>query len=159
MMFFTLIMSLSILFLMSFTPLSMLVVLIMQTLLISITLSSFIFTFWYSYMLILIMVSGMLVLFMYMASIASNEKFSWSVTTLLILPFTIFLPMLFQDKMTMYKMNNLEKMMSFQETILEKLFNFKMMMPMLMLVMYLFIMMVNISFLVSNNEGPMRKSN
>nr|YP_009488363.1 NADH dehydrogenase subunit 6 [Metasalis populi]AWD31622.1 NADH dehydrogenase subunit 6 [Metasalis populi] len=146
----------SILFSSLMTPLSMVVTLILQTMLISIISSIMISSFWYSYMMILIMISGLLILFMYMASIASNEKFN--IPTMLIL----YLMMLgFYLNFTKKEMI-FEKKISFyinQEMIMNKLFNYKFMMPTILMITLLFLMMIIVSFLVNSNEGPMRKSN
>nr|YP_009564775.1 NADH dehydrogenase subunit 6 [Henosepilachna vigintioctopunctata]QAY82226.1 NADH dehydrogenase subunit 6 [Henosepilachna vigintioctopunctata] len=55
-------------------PLSLGFFILIQTILISITMGMF-YNFWYSYILFLIMIGGLLILFIYMTSIASNEKF------------------------------------------------------------------------------------
>nr|YP_009704174.1 NADH dehydrogenase subunit 6 [Prismognathus prossi]QEN73232.1 NADH dehydrogenase subunit 6 [Prismognathus prossi] len=70
-------------------PLSLGALLLLQTILIALTVSTFTLTFWFSYIMFLIMVGGMLVLFMYMTSVASNEKFQFSWKTWLILALTI----------------------------------------------------------------------
>nr|YP_009503146.1 NADH dehydrogenase subunit 6 [Gelasimus borealis]AXA13748.1 NADH dehydrogenase subunit 6 [Gelasimus borealis]AZZ73253.1 NADH dehydrogenase subunit 6 [Gelasimus borealis] len=70
-----LLLSFSILFTQLSHPLAMGLILLIQTLLISITLGLSSFSFWFSYILFLIFLGGMLVLFIYVASIASNETF------------------------------------------------------------------------------------
>uniref|UniRef100_UPI0030E1A0A4 NADH dehydrogenase subunit 6 n=1 Tax=Tubuca alcocki TaxID=2083288 RepID=UPI0030E1A0A4 len=70
-----LLLSFSILFTQLSHPLAMGLVLLIQTLLISISLGLSSFSFWFSYILFLIFLGGMLVLFIYVASIASNEAF------------------------------------------------------------------------------------
>nr|AOY39692.1 NADH dehydrogenase subunit 6 [Scolytinae sp. BMNH 1040146] len=56
-------------------PLSLGSILLIQTLSISIITGMMYSNFWYSYIILLIMIGGMLIMFMYMTSIASNEKF------------------------------------------------------------------------------------
>nr|YP_009488350.1 NADH dehydrogenase subunit 6 [Dictyla platyoma]AWD31609.1 NADH dehydrogenase subunit 6 [Dictyla platyoma] len=143
------------------TPLSMIFILITQTFLISLISATLTSTFWYSYMLILIMISGLLVMFMYMASIASNEKFKISAKILpLILTSTMLLSIMNKSELFLvWKKNNMEKMNINQEIFFNKLFNTKFIIPSLTLIMLLFFMMIIISFLISTNEGPMRKSN
>nr|YP_011026058.1 NADH dehydrogenase subunit 6 [Stephanitis pyrioides]WQM87491.1 NADH dehydrogenase subunit 6 [Stephanitis pyrioides] len=146
----------STLFLNLMTPLSMVIMLIMQTLVISIISSIMISSFWYSYMLILIMISGLLILFMYMASIASNEKFYMS-NKLILYMILMSLYLKYMMPKTIYEMK-ISSMIN-QEMIMSKLFNYKFITPTILMMLLLFMMMVTISFLVSSNEGPMRKSN
>nr|APX40522.1 NADH dehydrogenase subunit 6 [Phyllotreta undulata] len=56
-------------------PLSFGMILLIQTMLTCLLTGIINLNFWYSYMLFLILVGGMLILFIYMTSIASNEKF------------------------------------------------------------------------------------
>nr|YP_009441796.1 NADH dehydrogenase subunit 6 [Pelecotoma fennica]AOY39367.1 NADH dehydrogenase subunit 6 [Pelecotoma fennica] len=69
-------------------PLSMGMILLIQTILISSITSKMNINFWFSYMLILTLISGMLVLFIYMTSIASNKKFkfNWKTTIMVLMP-------------------------------------------------------------------------
>nr|YP_009488337.1 NADH dehydrogenase subunit 6 [Cysteochila chiniana]AWD31596.1 NADH dehydrogenase subunit 6 [Cysteochila chiniana] len=143
-------------FMFSITPLSMGVTLIMQTFMISMMTAMMISSFWYSYLLILVMVSGLLVMFMYMASIASNEKFKISFNWM---PFTImFLYILTNETLIYNKKINMEKLTNSQELIMNKLLNSKFIIPSLLMIMFLFLVMIAISFLVNTEEGPMRKS-
>nr|ATL58815.1 NADH dehydrogenase subunit 6 [Stephanitis chinensis] len=146
----------STLFLKLTTPLSMVITLILQTLLISVISSIMISSFWYSYMLILIMISGLLILFMYMASIASNEKFYMSNKLILYMILTGMYMKYMAPKMN-YEMK-ISTMIN-QEIIMSKMFNYKFIITTILMMLLLFMMMVVISFLVSSNEGPMRKSN
>nr|YP_009092517.1 NADH dehydrogenase subunit 6 [Lepas australis]AIQ85057.1 NADH dehydrogenase subunit 6 [Lepas australis] len=63
-------------FVFMFHPLAMIMVLIAQSVVVSITLFSISHFPWFSYTLILVFLGGMLILFTYMANIASNEKFT-----------------------------------------------------------------------------------
>nr|WOR86761.1 NADH dehydrogenase subunit 6 [Jonas distinctus] len=82
MMMFTLptILTLSILFTQLTHPLSVGFTLLLQTILISISTGSSTYSFWFSYILFMIFLGGMLVLFIYVASLASNEFFSFSMS-------------------------------------------------------------------------------
>uniref|UniRef100_A0AAU7YU48 NADH dehydrogenase subunit 6 n=1 Tax=Stephanitis macaona TaxID=3156568 RepID=A0AAU7YU48_9HEMI len=157
-MYITMMVIMSFMFMNMMTPLSMMMVLILQTLLISVISSTMISSFWYSYLMILIMVSGLLILFMYMASIASNEKFHMSNKLFI---YMILLMILYLN----YYMKTKElhekkiKVMDNQEMIMSKLFNYKFISPTILMIMWLFMMMIIISFLITSNEGPMRKSN
>nr|YP_010270145.1 NADH dehydrogenase subunit 6 [Karenia caelatata]UJX87001.1 NADH dehydrogenase subunit 6 [Karenia caelatata] len=65
-------------------PLSMGSILLMQTIISSLTCSINLSSYFMSYILFLIFIGGMLILFMYMASIASNEKFFFSMKLMMI---------------------------------------------------------------------------
>nr|YP_009002510.1 NADH dehydrogenase subunit 6 [Engaeus lyelli]CDL72549.1 NADH dehydrogenase subunit 6 [Engaeus lyelli] len=67
--------SLSLLFSQLTHPLSMGVVLLMQTILVCLLTGIFNPCFWFSYILFLIFLGAMLILFIYIASLASNESF------------------------------------------------------------------------------------
>nr|YP_009626854.1 NADH dehydrogenase subunit 6 [Chiromantes haematocheir]QCB91522.1 NADH dehydrogenase subunit 6 [Chiromantes haematocheir] len=56
-------------------PLAMGLTLLIQTILISFTVGISTYSFWFSYILRLVFLGGMLVLFIYVASLASNESF------------------------------------------------------------------------------------
>lgn len=66
-------------------PLAMGLTLIIQTSLIAIFTGAIIPNFWFSYILFLVFLGGILVLFIYVCSLASNEKFSMSSAYLLIM--------------------------------------------------------------------------
>lgn len=68
-------------------------------------------TFWFSYILFLIFIGGILILFIYISSLSSNEKISFSLNTFkkIIIPFIflIFL-IIFKDKFYLRNLNNSE---------------------------------------------------
>nr|YP_009653392.1 NADH dehydrogenase subunit 6 [Gasterophilus nasalis]QCG71538.1 NADH dehydrogenase subunit 6 [Gasterophilus nasalis] len=70
-------------------PLAMGLVLLFQTLLTCLLTGMISKTFWFSYILFLVFLGGMLVLFIYVTSLASNEMFSFS-PKLLMLTIAIF---------------------------------------------------------------------
>nr|YP_009727915.1 NADH dehydrogenase subunit 6 [Notonecta montandoni]QHZ87290.1 NADH dehydrogenase subunit 6 [Notonecta montandoni] len=146
-------------------PLSMGLILILQTMTVSIISGMMINSFWFSYILFIILLGGALVLFIYMASIASNEKFYFSykmfmfTSTMMMVSIILFLLV---DSMLINKIKieskNIflenEQMMS-----LIKLFNTQTTSLTIMLVMYLLITMIAITFIVNIYEGPMRSKN
>nr|UWM13009.1 NADH dehydrogenase subunit 6 [Glyptelasma sp. 1 ZG-2020] len=83
-------------FMFTFHPLAMIFSLIFQTILVAMSLFLMLHFPWFSYTLILVFLGGMLILFTYMANIASNEKFFPNTKPLYILPlilvFMILLP-------------------------------------------------------------------
>nr|YP_009488389.1 NADH dehydrogenase subunit 6 [Trachypeplus jacobsoni]AWD31648.1 NADH dehydrogenase subunit 6 [Trachypeplus jacobsoni] len=148
----------SLMFMCMMTPLTLGLMLIIQTFLVSMISAVILSSFWYSYLLILIMVSGLLIMFMYMASIASNEKFKLSLKILMVIPIVTGI-MIKEETLFFNKKINMEFMLNKQELFMTKILNSKFILPSVMMIMFLFMMMVVISFIVSTKEGPMRKSN
>nr|AHH93154.1 NADH dehydrogenase subunit 6 [Peirates atromaculatus] len=167
MMMFMMIMSLmmSMLFPMMSHPLSMGLILIMQTIIIAMISGMMINMFWFSYILIMTILSGMLVLFIYMASVASNEKFNSSLKTsmcmMLMFSLSIILSF-FVDQLEMKKnwSPKKESIMDAEYLLtLNKMFNIHNMYIIVMMVTYLFLTMIVISYIVNVHEGPLRMKN
>lgn len=85
------ILTLSFLFTRLSHPLSLGITLLLQTVLISLTVGISTYSFWFSYILFIIFLGGILVLFIYVASLASNEIFSFSLITFFTYRATVFL--------------------------------------------------------------------
>nr|YP_009107395.1 NADH dehydrogenase subunit 6 [Ibacus ciliatus]AIU40939.1 NADH dehydrogenase subunit 6 [Ibacus ciliatus] len=88
--FLPLIFFLSLLFMQLTHPLSAGIILLIQTTLISLASGLLSKSFWFSYILFLIFLGGMLVLFIYVASLASNEAFKLSLSSSLLIIFSTF---------------------------------------------------------------------
>lgn len=88
--FYPLIISTCVMFTRLIHPLAIGITLLAQTILICCTTGLSNMSFWFSYILFLIFLGGILVLFIYVTSLASNEIFSPSLTSLV-----FFLPLLF----------------------------------------------------------------
>nr|YP_009860231.1 NADH dehydrogenase subunit 6 [Neoplocaederus obesus]QKW88548.1 NADH dehydrogenase subunit 6 [Neoplocaederus obesus] len=88
---FMLIITFSTLFMFLSHPLSFGLILLLQTISVSLITGMMNYNYWFSYILFLVMVGGMLILFIYMTSVASNEKFKFSFKILVVsLIFAIF---------------------------------------------------------------------
>nr|YP_010625202.1 NADH dehydrogenase subunit 6 [Procambarus dupratzi]WBG72642.1 NADH dehydrogenase subunit 6 [Procambarus dupratzi] len=91
MIFIPLTLFISILFTRLIHPLSMGLTLLIQTMTICMMSGFFNNSFWFSYILFLIFLGGMLVLFIYVASLASNEMFEVSLnSTVIMMLLTLF---------------------------------------------------------------------
>nr|QGT77345.1 NADH dehydrogenase subunit 6 [Potamiscus yongshengensis] len=87
---------LSFLFTQTCHPLAMGMLLLIQTVVITLSTGLATYSFWFSYILFLIFLGGMLVLFIYVASLASNESFALSTTLIGITLFSLSsLPLFF----------------------------------------------------------------
>nr|UKE80234.1 NADH dehydrogenase subunit 6 [Zonitis tarasca borealis] len=151
----------SLIFLTLTHPLSLGLILLIQTTIISLISGMFSYNFWFSYILFLIMIGGMLILFIYMTSIASNEKFSFNMKTMwlmLMIPLTIVISMniTFTTDSIIWNMmtNN-----SIVEISMIKYTFMPMNMLLMFMIMYLFITMIAIVKIIDKSNGPLRQKN
>nr|AXS65367.1 NADH dehydrogenase subunit 6 [Cleroidea sp. 2 KM-2017] len=146
-------------------PLSMGAVLLTQTILIALIVGTLNMNFWFSYIITLIMIGGMLILFIYMTSIASNEKFKFNLmlmtyimTMLMMSIITIFIDQFIVNIKTMNQMTiNMNKMMEFQ-MMMNKYINWPSNMMIYLTVSYLFITLIAVVKITNIKQGPLRQS-
>nr|YP_010981240.1 NADH dehydrogenase subunit 6 [Mylabris sibirica]WOE90370.1 NADH dehydrogenase subunit 6 [Mylabris sibirica] len=156
--------TLSIMFIFMNHPLSLGLILLVQTIIISMISGQFCLNFWFSYILFLIMIGGLLILFIYMTSVASNEKFSISSTAGI-----LFLFMLMVSILSLLLNSPL-----IDQTIKNELIHFKSIslsfsmvkftyppqsMIMVFMIIYLFIALIAIVKIIDNKQGPLRSKN
>nr|UPL65569.1 NADH dehydrogenase subunit 6 [Dicranocephalus sp.] len=158
MMLSTIMMTLSFIFMWLKHPLSMGITIILQTITIALMSGMMMGSFWFSYIVMITMLSGMLVLFIYMASVASNEKFYTSTKLisssliLIMLSLIIYIMLMNNDMDNMKIASNINP-----ETIsLNNLFNLKYKFITMTMVLYLFLTMITVSTIVNIMEGPLR---
>nr|UFR82835.1 NADH dehydrogenase subunit 6 [Eudicella tetraspilota euthalia] len=146
-------------------PLSMGLMLLLQTTLIALIMGLFNLNFWYSYIMFLIMIGGMLVLFIYMTSVASNEKFKFSIkiTLFSLMMMTIFMSLfLFTDHFIPNISNMYEDTLTFNSVFilsLNKFLNYPMVMILLLMIIYLLITLIAIVKITNMKKGPLRQMN
>nr|YP_009544112.1 NADH dehydrogenase subunit 6 [Cosmoscarta bispecularis]AZJ53287.1 NADH dehydrogenase subunit 6 [Cosmoscarta bispecularis] len=126
------------------------------------------YSYWFSYILFITFIGGMMVLFIYMSSIASNEKFKFSIKLLLMTLMMVMLMMLMinVDPNLMIKNINSETM-SFlnsknnnkEMSSIMKMFNFPSMMISMMMILYLLFTMISVVKITNIKEGPLRMKN
>lgn len=149
-------------------PLAIGLILLIQTFFICI-LSGFITkTFWFSYILFLIFLGGILVLFIYVTSLASNEIFNFSIKilTFRILNFVlIYFSLIFIDKNIIinYLINHenesireMKNLLIENSLTLNKLYNFPINILTILLIIYLFLTLVAVVKITNVFEGPLR---
>uniref|UniRef100_UPI0030E5B11C NADH dehydrogenase subunit 6 n=1 Tax=Austruca annulipes TaxID=196277 RepID=UPI0030E5B11C len=157
-----LLLSLSILFTQLSHPLAMGLILLAQTLLIALTLGLFSFSFWFSYILFLIFLGGMLVLFIYVASVASNESFSPSSSYIAILLISFFfcLSILVLDPLLTPSSSSLPSSSSSTLTyiphIISWVYNTPSMSFTIFIICYLLLMLIIVVKIVNLFKGPLR---
>nr|YP_008816197.1 NADH dehydrogenase subunit 6 [Retinia pseudotsugaicola]AGZ92363.1 NADH dehydrogenase subunit 6 [Retinia pseudotsugaicola] len=153
-------------------PLSMGMMILTQTFFMCLLTGMLINTYWFSYILFLTFLGGLLVLFIYVSSIASNELFKNNFffnNLFFIFLFMIFLISLififklnwmntfFNDEMSNFFNNNLffnnENKMN-----LSKLYNNQTFLMMMMMIIYLFITLIAVVKITNIFFGPLRSS-
>nr|YP_009351258.1 NADH dehydrogenase subunit 6 [Aciculitermes maymyoensis]AQP29055.1 NADH dehydrogenase subunit 6 [Aciculitermes maymyoensis] len=139
-------------------PMAMGLMLLTQTVLVCLISGTMYSSFWFSYILFMIMIGGMLVLFMYMTSLASNEMFSPS--NKMLMASTIALPILIYMMPT--QPNNKE--MKMHDTMMEDeimttttvMYNQMMGMMTTMLVIYMLLTLIVVVNIINVSKGPLR---
>nr|YP_009338137.1 NADH dehydrogenase subunit 6 [Trichodes sinae]ANG08445.1 NADH dehydrogenase subunit 6 [Trichodes sinae] len=147
-------------------PMSLGAILLIQTILISLIINFLNFNFWFSYILFLIMIGGMLILFIYMTSIASNEKFYFSNKLSLLLS-TMLIMIIIMMILDSYYFNNLSNNMETMK--LNNYINFNLSMSKFfsmpnqslyyISIMYLLITLIAVVKISNINMGPLRPKN
>nr|ARH53750.1 NADH dehydrogenase subunit 6 [Calomicrus pinicola] len=159
-MFIPLMLLCSIMFMMMKHPLSCGLMLLLQTIFTALITGLMNFNFWFSYILFLIMIGGMLILFIYMTSIASNEKFKFN-SKFFIMFIITFLTMSFMFMMDYYYFNFNMKIMDsvniFTNMSMMKYINFPNNIMMLIMIIYLFITLIAIVKIAKTSYGPLRQ--
>nr|QUQ05615.1 NADH dehydrogenase subunit 6 [Cheilomenes sexmaculata]QXM14778.1 NADH dehydrogenase subunit 6 [Cheilomenes sexmaculata] len=142
-------------------PLSMGLNLLIHTLIICMIMGLQNLNFWFSYILILIMIGGMLVLFMYMTSVASNEKFKFNKLLMIILMLMILIAIINLLMNNGYMINNKlsNEMINYNyfNFNLNKFITFPNSNIFIMIMFYLLITMIVIVKISKTNFGPLRQ--
>nr|AND96449.1 NADH deshydrogenase subunit 6 [Onthophagus rorarius] len=141
-------------------PLSMGIVLLIQTINLSMYMGYLNLNYWYSYILFLIMIGGMLILFIYMTNVASNEKFFPSIKLFLLSMFMMminFISFLIMDPFYLMINSNFKEFKIINLS-LNKYFNFPNLIIMYLLIIYLFITLLVVVKITSFKKGSLRSS-
>nr|YP_002456434.1 NADH dehydrogenase subunit 6 [Phlaeoba albonema]ABY60874.1 NADH dehydrogenase subunit 6 [Phlaeoba albonema] len=149
-------------------PMSMMMFIILQTFLIGLLTGTMMETFWLSSILFLTFLGGMMVLFIYITSIASIEMFKPK-SIIMIMSFILFMMMMiifmiinstmFMDIIKNTETMNINNYINYQEmtTSLEKLYNLPTSIITMMMMIYLFLALVAVVKITNINQGPIRK--
>lgn len=134
----------------------------MQTIIVGIVSGRIIKTFWISYILVITILRGILVLFIYISRVASNEKFKkrmsmWSYFIMRIIATIVFL---FLRKKIIIKNNysgiEIRTFKTRELIFLNKIFNNNNIFITIIIVIYLLITIIVSTHLVNISEGPIR---
>nr|WNL54482.1 NADH dehydrogenase subunit 6 [Amitermes cryptodon] len=139
-------------------PMAMGLMLLIQTTMVCLISGTMYSSFWFSYILFMIMIGGMLVLFMYMTSLASNEMFSPSnkmlVTTLMLLPILMHM----MPTVTNNKEMNTHNTMTENEILTTTTVMYNQMMGTMttLLVLYMLLTLIVVVNIINVSKGPLR---
>nr|WAM61647.1 NADH dehydrogenase subunit 6 [Limenitis jina] len=153
-------------------PLTMGLLILIQTLFTCLLSGMLINTYWFSYILFLIFLGGLLVLFIYVSSVASNELFKIHLMSkfIFIYIFTILIfSFFFKNNLFWMNFSINDEMINFYNSTLffnnelnfnlSKLYNKQNFFMMIMLIIYLFITLIAIVKITNIFFGPLRSFN
>nr|WFP43263.1 NADH dehydrogenase subunit 6 [Rhomboptera ligata] len=162
------------LFIKSSHPVSMTIIIMLQTLTMSLSMSLVAKTYWMSYILFLVFLGGMLVLFLYITSLAPNEMFSANPPTLaniitwpLMAMGWITLLLMDQPLLNIFTSNIDNHLLtspfmmtsnSTQYSMLLKLFNSSSGIITLIVITYLLLTLIAVVKITNIHSGPLRSS-
>nr|YP_009233472.1 NADH dehydrogenase subunit 6 [Compsorhipis davidiana]YP_009740625.1 NADH dehydrogenase subunit 6 [Bryodema nigroptera]AMB35642.1 NADH dehydrogenase subunit 6 [Compsorhipis davidiana]QID03587.1 NADH dehydrogenase subunit 6 [Bryodema nigroptera] len=149
-------------------PMLLMIMIIIQTLLIGVMMGSMMESFWLSYILFLTFIGGMMVLFIYITSISSNEMFNMKSTSMIFLMIMMLITMIviystekimFTEIIKNTETMNMKYTMNFQEMTmsLTKMYNNPTLIITIMMMIYLFIALLAVVKINNINQGPIRK--
>nr|YP_010583062.1 NADH dehydrogenase subunit 6 [Eurhadina exclamationis]UGN61508.1 NADH dehydrogenase subunit 6 [Eurhadina exclamationis] len=136
-------------------PMSMGLMLMIQTITIIMFMNKILTTSWFAMITFMMMMGGLLIMFMYMSSIASNEKFKLKLNLILMM----IVVLVIQDEMMMQnQINEMQEMNDTKniELSLTKIYNQKSMMLTILMVLYLLLTMISVTKMVKHHKGPLR---
>nr|AQM57900.1 NADH dehydrogenase subunit 6 [Dendrolimus kikuchii] len=153
-------------------PLSMGLIILTQTILTCLITGMLIKTYWFSYILFLTFLGGLLVLFIYVTSIASNELFMTNLKMKILLLIMLFLTLMFSitymnnlnwmNLSNNSEMSNMKEMMLFfnneNKFNLNKLYNQQTYLMTTLMIIYLFITLIAVVKITNIFFGPLRSS-
>nr|QZK21620.1 NADH dehydrogenase subunit 6 [Amitermes sp. ANIC 0900] len=141
-------------------PMAMGLMLLIQTTMVCLISGTMYMSFWFSYILFMIMIGGMLVLFMYMTSLASNEMFSPSnkmiMATLTLLPILMYI----MPTVTNNKEMNTHSTMMENEILTTTTVMYNQMMGTMttLLVLYMLLTLIVVVNIINVSKGPLRQT-
>uniref|UniRef100_A0A5B9XW51 NADH-ubiquinone oxidoreductase chain 6 n=1 Tax=Anthonomus rubi TaxID=201759 RepID=A0A5B9XW51_9CUCU len=154
----------SIMFMFMNHPLSLGGVLLIQTIIVCLFSSMFYLNYWFSYIIFLTMIGGMLVMFIYMTSLASNEKFImpkfmlvFSFIMIMILSLNLAIMDNFFSHLISSSLSNFSQLSNQNNLTLNKYFNYPYMQMMIFLMFYLLVTLIAVVKIIDKNLGTLRQ--
>nr|ALO76945.1 NADH deshydrogenase subunit 6 [Oxytelus sp. OXY01] len=149
----------SIMFIFMKHPISLGMILLFQTIMTALLMNSLLMNAWFSYIMLLVMIGGLLILFIYMTSLVSNEKFKFN-PLILMMNFIYFILMsmlYFTEKFNLTMVINTNPMLIYNLPMNFNKFLMSNTMIMLMMIIYLLIVMIAVVKISNFKSGPLRQ--
>uniref|UniRef100_A0AAU8BUP5 NADH-ubiquinone oxidoreductase chain 6 n=1 Tax=Tenguna medogensis TaxID=3229002 RepID=A0AAU8BUP5_9HEMI len=139
-------------------PITLGTMMIIQTTLMCISQINFNLTPWFSYIMFITIIGGMMIMFIYMSSIASNEKMKKNILIPVTWIITIMIMYkLLNNKLMMYMSEKKMVMLNMEEIkSTTKMFNKPKMFLTIMIMIMLMITMISVTKIASTFEGPLK---
>nr|UQJ75167.1 NADH dehydrogenase subunit 6 [Cryptotermes brevis]URX53108.1 NADH dehydrogenase subunit 6 [Cryptotermes brevis] len=142
-------------------PLAMGMMLLMQTTMVCLISGLMHQSFWFQYILFMVFIGGMLVLFIYVASLASNEMFSLSTKMMTLAATTMMLSMMIKYWSTFNSSDSemFQTMTQNKITMMtEKLYNQPSGSMTILMALYLLMTLIVVVKITDVSKGPLRQS-
>nr|UQJ75076.1 NADH dehydrogenase subunit 6 [Procryptotermes hesperus] len=141
-------------------PLAMGMMLLMQTMMMCLISGLMHQSFWFQYILFMVFIGGMLVLFIYVASLASNEMFSLSTKMMLTSMSMVMLSMMIKNWFTPTSNDSVEHGMMSNEINLmtSNLYNQPSGALTILMALYLLMTLIVVVKITNMSKGPLRQS-
>nr|URX53769.1 NADH dehydrogenase subunit 6 [Cryptotermes sp. 4 AB-2022a] len=141
-------------------PLAMGMMLLMQTTMVCLISGLMHQSFWFQYILFMVFIGGMLVLFIYVSSLASNEMFSLSTKMMVMTTSTLLLSMMIKNWTTPDSSDSTTLNTTSNEIILmtSKLYNQPSGTLTILAALYLLMTLIVVVKITNVSKGPLRQS-
>uniref|UniRef100_UPI0030FEDA4B NADH dehydrogenase subunit 6 n=1 Tax=Prodasineura autumnalis TaxID=193254 RepID=UPI0030FEDA4B len=142
-------------------PMSMGIMLMIQTVLVCGITNCIAHSAWFSYILFLVFLGGMLVLFIYMTSVASNEMFEKYSNLILIFIMVSPMVLLFMDPIMISNLTQESESLltsSDKNVMTNYLFNYPINIMTIIAVLYLFLTLIVVVKMTEAHQGPLRSN-
>nr|QJQ37711.1 NADH dehydrogenase subunit 6 [Matrona basilaris]QJQ37724.1 NADH dehydrogenase subunit 6 [Matrona basilaris] len=141
-------------------PMSTGIVLMIQTILMCFMTNNMALDAWFSYILFLVFLGGMLVLFIYLTSVASNELFNKpSYKFIWVIPMTTLIIMLVDPILMSNNSEDIKILESSEVINTTTMFNYPYSLMTIAVIMYLFLTLIVVVKITESHTGPLRSNN
>ena len=116
--------------------------------------------FWFSYILFIVIIGGILVLFIYITSVASNEKFKFSDKLIILITTTLILIIL--DQFPRYQISynsdiSISRIITIYQLSLRKYINLPSNWIIISIIIYLLVTLIAVVKITNISYGPLRQ--
>nr|QQQ88617.1 NADH dehydrogenase subunit 6 [Hyalella nefrens] len=138
------------------TPLGLGAAVVIFSFFVSLSMALVCYTSWFSLLLFMLFLSGMMIIFIYVCSLASNETHFYSVTFIyLVLAFTFFMAFSYEVNKLM-GVSGMLVSSSDSAILMCKVYSFSVYMFIMLLIIYLLITLIVVVKICVISEGPVR---